>query len=439
MLTADAPQVHNPTASARGSLDDPAPLHGVTVLEIGRFAAGPSCATVLADWGADVVKLEPPGGDPARGPGSIGTDGIASVNPRFEVHNRSRRSVVFDLKVPAGRRVAERLLAAVDVLVTNLGPAALERLRLDPATLRARHTRLIVAQVTGYDSATLQARDRSYDHGAYWSYSGVASLFASADGEPAQPTGGFGDRAAGSILAGAITAALFARERTGRGSHVSISLVNTAMWLMASDVSDILTTGRTHRSPDRRRTPVPTVNCFRTSDARWLWLQVMVPEASWPDLIAALGAPWLDEDPRFRGGDARKLRANQGPFVELLDELFRTRSLAEWQERLVAHGITWAPVRSLEEAVNDSSVRASSAFVEFDDERGEHHVSVNTPCGFEGLALRPPTRAPLIGEHTDDVLSSFGVTDEEIATLRRAGVLGETATLVDAADVKLPA
>jgi crotonobetainyl-CoA:carnitine CoA-transferase CaiB-like acyl-CoA transferase len=395
----------------------------VKVIEIGRFAAGPSCATVLADWGADVVKIEPPDGDPARGPGSIVVDGAPPVNPRFEVHNRSRRSITLDLRQPAGRTIADRLLTVSDVLVTNLSPGALDRLGLDAATLRARHPRLIVAQISGYDQATPQARDRSYDHGAYWSYAGTASLFATADGEPAQPTGGFGDRAAGSILAGAVTAALYARERTGRGSQVSTSLVNTAMWLMASDVSDILTSGHTHRSPERRHAAVPTVNCFRTSDARWLWLQVMTPEKSWQQLIAALGAPWLDEDPRFSGGDVRKLKANQEPLIELLDEVFRARPLAEWQDRFVTHGITWAPVRTLEEAVGDEAVRASSAFVEFDDEYGVHHVSVNTPCGFEGLAVRPPTRAPRAGEDTEEVLLSAGVSADEIEALRQAGAL----------------
>jgi crotonobetainyl-CoA:carnitine CoA-transferase CaiB-like acyl-CoA transferase len=430
MPATDAYQVPETSVPTAGLSDELTPLAGVKVVEIGRFAAGPSCATVLADWGADVVKIEPPEGDPARGPGSIGSATTAPVNPRFEVHNRSRRSLVVDLRLPAGRTVADRLLEASDVLVTNLSPGALERLELDAASLRARHPRLIAAQISGYDQATPEASNRSYDHGAYWSYSGVASLFESADGEPPQPTGGFGDRAAGSMLAGAITAALFARERTGLGSHVSTSLVNTAMWLMASDVSDILTTGRNHRSPDRRRASVPTVNCFRTADARWLWLQVMVPEKDWQLLIAALDARWLDEDPRFRGGDVNRLRANQAAFVELLDELFRARPLAEWHSRLAAYGITWAPVRNLEEAVGDAGVRASSAFVNVIDEHGAHHVSVNTPCSFEGLAVRPATRAPHVGENTDEVLASLGVSSDEIDTLRRSGVLGRTEPLI---------
>ena len=410
------------------------PLSGVRVIEIGRFAAGPACATVLADWGADVIKIEPPGGDPARGRGVLdktGTNGDAPrVNPRFEVHNRSRRSVVLDLRVPAGRAAAGRLIAAADVLVTNLSPPALDVLELDAPTLRDRYPRLVVAQVSGYDPGTPQARQRSYDHGAYWSYSGAASLFTGRDGQPPQPAGGFGDRAAGSVLAGAVAAALLARERTGAGSHVTTSLVSTGMWLMASDVSDVLATGREQRASDRRQAPVPTVNCFRTSDARWLWLQVMDPDRDWPRLVAALGAPWLDEDPRFRGGDFARLRANREALIELLDELFRARPLAEWADRLDEHQVIWAPVRTLEEAVTDDTLQSSAAVVRFDDEFGQRHVTVNSPVRFDGATPRPATRAPEAGEDTLEVLASAGLSDRDVAELRRAGALGTTAAAV---------
>jgi crotonobetainyl-CoA:carnitine CoA-transferase CaiB-like acyl-CoA transferase len=403
-----------------------APLAGVRVLEVGRFAAGPACATVLADWGANVIKIEPPGGDPARGRGVIEHEDVPRVNPRFEVHNRSRRSIVLDLRVPAGRAAADRLIATADVLVTNLSPTALSALSMDAPTLRGRYPRLIVAQISGYDPGTPLAEERSYDHGAYWSWSGAASLFAGRDGQPPQPAGGFGDRAAGSVLAGAVAAALFARDRTGTGSHVRTSLSSTGMWLMASDVSDVLATGRAHRSADRRRTAVPTVNCFRTSDARWLWLQVMEPERDWERLVAALDAPLLDEDPRFRGGDLARLRGNSEALTELLDELFRSRSLAEWAARLTEHRVIWAPVRTLEEAVADSAARSSTAIVSFDDEFGARHVSVNSPVLFDGAIPRPPSRAPGVGEDTLDVLASAGLTETDIEELKRAGALGAT-------------
>ncbi len=401
------------------------PLTGVHVVELGRFAAGPACATLLADWGADVVKVEPPSGDPARGPGSVGDATAASqpVNPRFDVHNRTRRGLALDLTHPDGGAAFDRILDKADVFVTNLSPVALEHLAIVPAELRQKHPRLIVAQISGYDLATPAARHRSYDHGAYWAYSGAASLFAASDGQPPQPAGGFGDRAAGSILAGAIAAALYTRERTGRGSYVTTSLVNTGLWLMASDVSDILATGRSQRHTDRRDAGIPTINCFPTADGRWLWLQIMVPEDHWHTLLRALDAEWLDDDPRFSGGDSTKLRAARGPLIELLDEIFRDRPLAEWEKRLTEHGITWAPVRSLEEVVSDPAVRASSAFIDVGADNGTH-VSINTPCGFAELPSRPATRAPQVGEHTADVLGDYGFTTPEIEALRQAGAFG---------------
>lgn len=417
-LVSDAPQCADSAKAAAG------PLSGVRVIEVGRFAAAPACATVLADWGADVIKIEPPGGDPARGRGLIERGDAPRVNPRFEVHNRSRRSVVLDLRVPSGRAVADRLMSAADVLVTNLSPPALLALSMGPSELRARHPHLIVAQISGYDPGTPLAGERSYDHGAYWAYSGAAWLFTGGNGQPPQPAGGFGDRAAGSVLAGAVAAALFARERTGVGSHVTTSLVNTGMWLMASDVSDVLATGRAHHASDRRQAPVPTVNCFRTSDARWLWLQVMEPQQDWQRLTAALDAPWLDEDPRFRGGDLRRLQANREALIELLDELFRTRSLSEWGDRLAGHRVIWAPVRTLEEAVTDSAAQSSAAVVCFDDEFGTHHVSVNSPVLFDGATPRPATRAPEAGENTLEVLASVRLSESDIGELRRAGALG---------------
>jgi crotonobetainyl-CoA:carnitine CoA-transferase CaiB-like acyl-CoA transferase len=399
------------------------PLAGIRVVELGRFAAAPACATLLADWGADVVKIEPLGGDPARGPGSVAGGPDAPPNPRFEVHNRTRRGLALDLSHLEGRSALDRILEQADVFVTNVSPVGLEHLQLDLQRLRERHPRLILAQISGYNLNTPAGRQRSYDHGAFWAYSGAASLFASADGEPPQPTGGFGDRAAGSILAGAIATALFRRERTGHGGLVTTSLVDTGLWLMASDVSDILVSGSTKRSADRRTAGIPTLNCFRTADGRWLWLQLMVPEAHWTALLRALDAEWLDDDPRFRGGDSANLRAASAPLIELLDEIFRERLLSEWDKRLTEHGITWAPVRSLDEAVADPVVRSSSAFVEIDYASGTQ-LSVNSPCRFVGTAHATVTRAPRVGEHGRAVLADYGFSGDEIAALHASGALG---------------
>jgi crotonobetainyl-CoA:carnitine CoA-transferase CaiB-like acyl-CoA transferase len=398
------------------------------VIEAGRFASAPSCATILADWGAEVIKLEPPGGDPARGPGSVNpanphspANSAQRVNPRFDVHNRTRRSVALDLSVPAGRAVARRLITAADVFVTNLRQTALTRLELDSATLRTAAPKLVYAQVTGYGDADRENR-RSYDHGAFWSYSGMAALFRDGAGTPPQPAGGMGDRASGSALAGAVCAALFARQRTGCGEHVSVSLLGTAMWLIASDAADALRHPASARGNDRYSAPIPTVNCFRCADGRWLWLQSMLPERDWDALLAALDARWLDDDPRFSGGDGRLLAQGRGALTEALDEIFRQRAAAEWCRRLSSAGLTVAEVRELSEAVRDPLVLGSGAIREVRHDGGVY-ATINSPCSFEGAPLTEPRPAPAAGADTEQVLAELGITGSELTELRASGAV----------------
>lgn len=397
---------------------DPRPLQGVRVVEIGRFAAGPSCATVLADWGADVVKLEPPGGDPARGAGML-----AATNPRFSLHNRSRRSVVVDLRLPAGQAVLHRMASRADVVVTNLRPGALRRLAADAATLLAGNPRLVVAEVSGWGPGTPLADEASYDHGAFWAYGGLADAFADAEGVPAQPTGGMGDRTAGGLLAGAVAAALLRRERTGRGGRVTTSLLATAVWMLGSELSDALASPGTRRPRDRRRTGYPTLNAFQAADGRWFWLQMMFPEAHWRTLVEVIEAPWLDRDPRFSGGDRSKLAAASPSLVDALDEIFRLRPLADWEVRFRAAGIPYSPVRQAHELTTDPVALASDAFVEVAGGPDGPTRAVATPCRFHDAEAPAPGVAPEPGQHSADVLAEYGLAADEIAALARAGVV----------------
>lgn len=393
------------------------------VIEAGRFASAPACATVLADWGAEVIKLEPPGGDPARGPGSLPRGGdTPTVNPRFDVHNRTRRSIALDLSTPVARAVARRLIGTADVFVTNMRTSALRRIELDSATLRAADPRLIYAQITAFGAADVEDR-RSYDHGAFWSHSGMAALFRDSAGTPPQPAGGMGDRASGSALAGAVCAALFARQRSGRGDHVSVSLLGTAMWLMASDVADALREPQTRRSTDRLTAPIPTLNCFRCRDGRWLWLQSMQPEQDWDTLLTALDAQWLGDDPRFRGGDRISLAKSGIALVEALDEIFRQRPRDEWCRRLSAAGLTVAAVQELADAVRDPLILGSGAIREIEHPDGRY-ATVNSPCSFAEAPLAEGITAPDIGTHTEQILAQLGITEAELANLRAHGAFG---------------
>lgn len=396
---------------------DDSPLVGIKVVEAGRFAAGPSCGTVLADWGASVVKLEPPGGDPARGPGSIG-----GRNPRFELHNRSRRSLALDLKKPEGRFVANRLIEQSDVFITNMRPKALLRLGLDYESLSEINDRLIYGQITGYGLNSEKTNERSYDHGAFWSYSGIAASFGDNRCEPPQALGGMGDRSSGAMLAGAVAAALFGRERTGKGCRVSTSLLATGIWMLGSDVSDALYDPSHRRTMDRRTSAYPTLNCFQAGDGRWFWLQMMTPEKHWVSLLDALGADWLDDDPRFVGGDQSRLAASGTALIEALDEIFRQRPLDEWETRLTRAGVPFAPVRSVAELVDDPVAAGSGAFIDTIADDGSQTRVVASPNQFN-VQRDPRARpAPVTGQDTWQILRELAFSAEEIDAMRDAGI-----------------
>jgi formyl-CoA transferase len=230
-----------------------------------------------------------------------------------------------------------------------------------------------------------------------------------------------GDRAAGAMLAGTIGTALFARAATGRGAHVTTSLAATGAWLLGSDMSDALRGGDLVRKADRRQMRFPTMNCYRTADGRWLWLQLMHPEVGWKELLAAIGAPWLDEDTRFRGG--RNLADHSTALIEILDRIFAEATLADWTARLSARDVRYAVVQTIEEAARDDLMRASGAFVETPERDGRPVLDVAAPCTFRSSVTASETPAPTLGQDTVKILGEFDLSAEEIATLRAAGVV----------------
>lgn len=386
------------------------------------MAAGPACATILSDLGAAVVKVEPVGGDPARGPGRLPGAPETSANPRFELHNRGRRSLAADLSTAEGLDLFLRLVDGADVFVTNMRPSALTRLGIDWPALHRRNPALIYGQINGYGLDSEAADWASYDHGAFWSYAGTAMAFAGPDGEPPQPSGGFGDRAAAMALATGITSALVERTRTGEGRHVTSSLLAAAMWLMGSDVSDALGTGHVVRSPTRTGALFPTLNSYRTADGRWFWLQMMLPHRQWHQLLAAIDAPWLDEDDRFRGGQQSSLGAAAPELIAVLDGIFAGHDLEHWQDRFRRHGVWFAPVQTVEEAVADPVVQRSGAFVDTPSRDGARRA-VASPVAFDGRPFPGTGAAPLIGEHTVEILGELGLPDDDVRALWEKGVV----------------
>jgi crotonobetainyl-CoA:carnitine CoA-transferase CaiB-like acyl-CoA transferase len=396
-------------------------MDGVRVVEIGVWVAGPAAGAVLAEWGADVVKIEPPGiGDPARTFAQMfGAD--LPFNPIFENDNRSKRSIVLDLTRPEGLAVALELVDRADVFLTNVRPAALARLGLAPEKLLARNRRLVYGVITGYGLRGPDADRAAYDIAGFWARSGIASALSSPGQPPPFQRGGMGDHTAGQSLAGGIAAALYAREKSGEGQLVSTSLLRQGLYTLSFDLSVALRFGVPIAAADRKTMGNPAINCYQDRDGRWFWIVGLEGDRHWPPLARATGHPeWID-DPRFRSAADRAAHAAE--LIAALDAVFATRTREEWGAIFDAEqDLWWAPVQTADEVLADPQVRAGGGFVEVPD--GEATTTLPaTPVDFEGTPWAPRAMAPEPGQHTDEILASLGRDAGAVAGLRERGIV----------------
>jgi crotonobetainyl-CoA:carnitine CoA-transferase CaiB-like acyl-CoA transferase len=376
----------------------------VKVVELGVWIAGPAAAGVLADWGADVVKIEPPEGDPARQFGvMLGND--LPTNPVFELDNRGKRSVVLDLHTDEGMEAALALIDEADVFVTNLRRAALDRLGLDDETLLARNPRLIYGHITGFGREGPDADKAAFDIAAFWARAGIAYLLTPPGGALPFQRGGMGDHNTGSTFAGAICAALFHRERTGKGQLVSTSLYRQGVYTVGFDLNTVLGWGRHPAIGTRETMKSPSVNNYRAKCGKAFWIVGLEGDRHWPAIARLAGHPeWID-DPRFATAAARAEHSEE--LIALLDEAWATKTLEEWKPLFDAEpDMFWAPVQDPYEVVNDPTLRAAGGIVEVPDEVGTTPM-IATPVDFHGTPWAPRATAPELGEHTDEVLGEL--------------------------------
>jgi len=399
----------------------PGPLEGFTVVELGLWVAGPSAGAVLADWGAEVVKIEPHDGDPFRGMYLTVAGAELPANPPFELDNRGKRSIALDLATEDGKQVAHELLGRADVFLTNMRPAALARLGLDWPALSARYPRLVYGLVTGYGEHGPDAHRPSYDVGAFWARSGIVAALTPPGGDPPFQRGAMGDHTAGMTLAGGISAALLARTRTGRGQLVSTSLLRVGVYVLGWDTNATLRLGIEAAPMTRAWTPNPVISAYRTKDDKWFWLLGLQGQRHWPDLVRAVERPeWL-EDPRFATMRAR--REHVGELIPLLDALFATRTLAEWGEAFDRAGMWWAPVQTTTEVVADPQAEAAGCWVDVPVAEGGTARMVATPVDFSDTAWAPAGVSPECGQHTEELLLELGHDWEAIGALKEKGVI----------------
>jgi crotonobetainyl-CoA:carnitine CoA-transferase CaiB-like acyl-CoA transferase len=403
----------------------PGPLDGIRVIEVASWMFIPSGGSVLVDWGAEVIKIEPLTGDPQRGLITSGLlpGGAGGVNFMVEQPHRGKRSVALDLTHPDGREALMRLVETADVFLTNYLPQVRRKLQIDVDDVRARNPRIIVARGSGAGPKGPDAEKGGYDAAAFWARGGVGVSMPEREGgwPPGQPTPAFGDVMGGLATAGAIAAALLKRERTGEASVVDVSLLATAMWQVSPMViaSKLFGFSKIPQG-DRLKSPNPGVGTYRTGDDRFIALVLLQSDKHWEDFVKRLGVPEMATDPRFADSAART--EHSAECIARLDEAFGAHPLSHWTEALADFEGVWAPFQTLDELYDDPMVVANGYLPAMTAGNGQEVQLVASPAQFDEAPISVE-RAPEHGEHTELLLVDLGYDWDELAAMKESGAI----------------
>jgi crotonobetainyl-CoA:carnitine CoA-transferase CaiB-like acyl-CoA transferase len=406
------------------------PLTGVRVLEVAQFTFVPAAGAVLADWGADVIKVEPAEtGDGQRGlVRLLGLDVASrgtSFFPIMEGPNRGKRSIGLALDKPEGTDILHELVRGSDVFLTNYLPGVRQRLGIDVEDIRKINPDIIYVRGSGFGSKGDERDKGGYDATAFWARggSGAGVTPPGSDRLMPMPAGAYGDSIGGMTIAGGIAAALYRRATTGETSVVDVSLLGVGAWATQFSVNLSLLTGGPLPSPPQSRHGSPTnplIGTYATADGRWLMLSMLQPGRYWPEFCQVVGRPELAEDERFN--TTEKIMANAPEAAEIVAEILRSRTYTEWVMAFEGMKGQWAAVQNSHEVGQDPSLRANGLIARLVDAEGIERELVVNPVQFDETPVTL-TRAPQFAEHTDDILRELGRSDEELIDLKIAGAV----------------
>ncbi|MEQ8691916.1 MAG: CoA transferase [Pseudomonadales bacterium] len=397
-----------------------APLEGIRVLEVASWLAAPSCAALMADMGAEVIKVEPPGGDTYRRMYDA-LLGDNSVHPCYQFDNRGKRGICINLEDPAGVQALKKLATDVDIFLTNLTQDRLERYGLAEQDIRQVAPDCIYAVLSGYGTVGPDSERQAFDQTAFWARSGAMSVFGDREDGPLISRGGYGDRTTALNMLSAILAAMRVKDRTGEGQYVEVTLQRTGIWSLASDVCTALFDRVQPDKTSRALPPNPIWNCYKTRDERWILLVMPMPTAYWPKFCEMVDRPDWAADERFQ--TVLGLMEHNHEIMPEVAAIFAGEDLAYWRTRLDATGLIWEPVAQLPEVVEDPALRERGAFSYVVHERAGAMEIVSAPFHIRDADIEVRGPAPDAGQHTREVLLEQGLSAADVDALFASGAV----------------